>query len=286
MNYITSCPKCDTHFLISTEHLKAGHGKVQCGNCEHIFNAKNRLKEASENADAVVDAVEEETTEITNEEVAAEQEVATQTVISENESNENPTVESIVIEAPIEAPASPATSSPFFLEDLTADPKFNQTKPKNRYGLAALAVFLALVAGFQYVYFSRTELAAQYPQYKPLLSQACDLLHCKIALPQHLELLVIDDSDMQEDQNYQDVINFSGTLINHANFAQAFPDIELTLTNADDHPVLRKIIKPVDYLGALGDLESGLGPHDEIRIKLPIHTTDVQVSGYRVQPVY
>ena len=49
MNYITSCPTCETQFLLSTEHLKAYRGKVQCGHCEHIFNAKNRLTEVSDN---------------------------------------------------------------------------------------------------------------------------------------------------------------------------------------------------------------------------------------------
>src|SRR5687768_5635395 len=48
MNFITSCPACDTQFLLTTDHLKAYKGKVQCGNCNHIFNAKNRLTEISD----------------------------------------------------------------------------------------------------------------------------------------------------------------------------------------------------------------------------------------------
>ena len=48
MNYITACPACETQFLINTEHLKAYRGKVQCGNCNHVFNAKNRLTEVSD----------------------------------------------------------------------------------------------------------------------------------------------------------------------------------------------------------------------------------------------
>ena len=48
MNYITSCPACETQFLLTTEHIKAHRGKVQCGQCEHIFNAKNRLTEVSD----------------------------------------------------------------------------------------------------------------------------------------------------------------------------------------------------------------------------------------------
>ena len=48
MKYITSCPKCDTHFLINDELIKAHRGKVQCGSCEHVFNAKTRLTEVAD----------------------------------------------------------------------------------------------------------------------------------------------------------------------------------------------------------------------------------------------
>ena len=48
MNYITSCPACETQFLLNIDHLKAYRGKVRCGHCGHIFNAKNRLTEVTD----------------------------------------------------------------------------------------------------------------------------------------------------------------------------------------------------------------------------------------------
>jgi predicted Zn finger-like uncharacterized protein len=276
MNYITSCPKCDTHFLISTEHLKAQHGKVQCGHCEHVFNAKNRLKEASE-----------ETLEALHEAQQEESVQETIIVLDEAKSDEPVNVETITYEAPLtEETAQTPAPEPYFLEDLTINPSVSKKKFKLHYGLLSICLLLALLMAFQLVYFSRTKLAAQYPQYKPLLSQACELLNCKIDLPKNLDLLVIDDSDMQEDQDYQDVVNFSSTVINNASYTQAYPNLELTLTNADDHPVLRKIIKPAEYLGANDHLETGLGSHEETHIRLAIHTGDIAVSGYRVQLIY
>ncbi|MFT6067596.1 MAG: putative Zn finger-like uncharacterized protein, partial [Methylophilaceae bacterium] len=38
MNYITSCPQCDTQFLLNNELIAAYEGKVQCGSCKHVFN--------------------------------------------------------------------------------------------------------------------------------------------------------------------------------------------------------------------------------------------------------
>ena len=91
---------------------------------------------------------------------------------------------------------------------------------------------------------------------------------------------------MQEDDNYQGVINFSSSLINNANYAQTFPNIELTLTNIDDQPVLRRLIKPSEYLQNKPNLNVGLGAHEEIHIKLAIHASNVPVAGYRVLLVY
>jgi hypothetical protein len=98
--------------------------------------------------------------------------------------------------------------------------------------------------------------------------------------------LVIDDSDMQEDGNYQGVINFSSSLLNNANYAQAYPNIELTLTNTDDQPVLRRLIKPAEYLKPKADLSTGIGAHEDIRIKLAIHASDLAVAGYRILLIY
>ena len=132
----------------------------------------------------------------------------------------------------------------------------------------------------------RTKIAAEYPQFKPLLVQACTYLNCDISLPKDLNLLVIDDSDMQEDDNYQGVINFSSALMNNARYAQTYPNIELTLTNVDDQPVLRKLIKPAEYLPNKPDLKVGIGAHEEIHIKLAIHASNLPVAGYRVLLVY
>ena len=283
MNYITSCPECKTQFLLNTEHLKAHRGKVQCGHCEHVFNAKNRLTEISDDIHSP-------------EEYQASLEKVDQTVKEYEGYLESSPIEEIEIsdntnyigefssELPDKASENPV--KPIVIEDLTTDPKFSRSKIKRNIWLSLLSFLLLILASLQSIYFMRTKLAAEYPQFKPFLVQACTYLNCKVALPQDLNLLVIDDSDMQEDENYQGVINFSSSLINNANYAQMYPNIELTLTNLDDQPVLRRLIKPAEYLQIKTDFSAGIGAHEEIRIKLAIHASDIPVAGYRVLLVY
>lgn len=343
MNYITACPACETQFLITKEHLKAYRGKVQCGNCNHVFNAKNRLTEISEDIEnaeeydvAVSGTVESSSLEYGETEHTSS-EADTNSVIEPDEivtnaadieltasADEKPINEklNVVLDAVpdltdltssdlaqpdlhsaetahspyISKPISKLISedevdiqsirAPILIEDLTTDPKFQLTKPKRNIWLLSAICLLLIVAMLQSAYFLRSKIAANYPQFKPYLVQACEHLHCKINLPQQLDLLTIDDSDMQESEGYQDVIAFSSLIINNANYAQAYPNIELTLTDAEDKPVLRKLVKPQEYLQATSNAATGIAAHEEERIKLTINVRNLPVAGYRVLLTY
>ncbi|WP_410499247.1 DUF3426 domain-containing protein [Chitinibacter sp. S2-10] len=47
MNQITRCPNCSTSFRVTDEQLAAHQGKVRCGRCAFIFNARDFLQQAS-----------------------------------------------------------------------------------------------------------------------------------------------------------------------------------------------------------------------------------------------
>ncbi|MES2579725.1 MAG: zinc-ribbon and DUF3426 domain-containing protein [Pseudomonadota bacterium] len=346
MNYITACPACETQFLITKEHLKAYRGKVQCGNCNHVFNAKNRLTEvsegiqnteeysASENSSAESGTVESSSLEYseadhtnseanTNAEIEStpSESITTELTTSTDEKPINEKLNVVLEGVPdlsdltssdlalpdldsaetvrspyISKPISKAISendidieslrAPILIEDLTADPKFQLTKPKRNIWLLLAICLLLIVALLQSAYFLRSQIAANYPQFKPYLVQVCEHLRCKINLPQQLDLFTIDDSDMQESEDYQDVIDFSSLIINNANHVQAYPNIELTLTDAEDKPVLRKLVKPQEYLQASSNVATGIAAHEEERIKLTINVHNLSVAGYRVLLTY
>ena len=149
-----------------------------------------------------------------------------------------------------------------------------------------LAVLLSLGALAQSSYIFRTELASHWPASKPWLVSACTWLGCTVPLARNAELLALDDSDLQENLEHPEVIQLSTTLINNASYTQAYPLLELTLTDDDDQPKLRRIFTPKEYLRAESDIEAGLPANEEIQIKLSLSTSDVAVSGYRVFVTY
>lgn len=148
--------------------------------------------------------------------------------------------------------------------------------------MATLAVVLLLLAIAQSIYYFRTPIASQWPALKPYLVKACAHIGCSVNLPQDITQLAIDDSDLQEDAEHQGLIKLTTTLINHAPFAQAYPLLELTLTDVDDQPLLRRAFTPAEYLPAGTNIDNGIAPGEEIHIKLALTTTDTVAAGYRV----
>lgn len=296
MNYITSCPKCETHFLLNDELIKAHRGKVQCGSCEHVFNAKNRLTEV---ADDVTSADEyqaglEENVEIHEEPTLFDDLDAITTTSTETpnfaESGEIPAENNINLETdtakPIEASKTLESNAPSIIDDFTKSLEPPKSAKKHTLLFSCIAILLALMAAMQVIYHSRVQIAAEYPQFKPILLKSCALVNCSIDLPKHLDLITIGDSDMQEDDRYQSVINFSSSLKNNASFPQSYPNIELTLTDAEDNIVIKKLIPPESYLTDQKKIKVGLAANEVSAIKLALHVKDASVAGYRILLVY
>lgn len=304
MNYITACPACETQFLLTTAHLKAHRGKVQCGHCKHIFNAKNRLTEISDDIhspseyQASIEAHDSNVTQAIDEKPISEVlNVALDAVpnldnlddLETDKKSNDPYIVNTNTASQldiIEVYNVDQINAPIYIDDLSTNPKFEKPKIKVNVWLILFGLILAILAGLQSVYYLRTSISADYPQYKPYLVQACAALKCEIGLPKNLDFFALDDSDMQEDYEHKNVIKFSSQLINNAPYAQAYPNIEITLTDTADQPVLRRKIKPSEYLTSEINVDAGINSREELRINLSITVADMAVAGYRILLLY
>lgn len=306
MPLITSCPECQTQFVVTKEQLKAYEGQVRCGTCNHVFNAKAHLikpvkpkkapaKKSSARvvAEAVVEPMSPDSIplETTSADLgvppAQTTENAEHIEITAPDHLRDIAQEETTLITNNENLTQLAIASPSMVQDLSIDDKFNKRqKSKFSWGLLLLSLLLLLGLLAQLAYFMRTEISANYPQTKPLLALACEKIGCDVPLPKKIDLLTIDDSDMQEHVEYEHVLQFTSTLINHANVAQAYPNIELTLTDTDDEPVLKRTFSAKEYLHNDANVENGIAAKEEVRIKLNMNTSDVAVAGYRVTLAY
>ena len=299
MRAVTHCPACQTEFFVTDEQLNQHNGKVRCGQCLHVFDAKAEILETAEN-DAPVTT--EQPAEIPQDSVTAAESTAPESTRPEPIAAEPITAESIspqVIEPVIEQPVieQPVVKQedifigdyrPSNFSDLAGksklDPRFRKKPRTLLWSFVGLVFVLLAIA--QSIYFLRTEIAVYYPALKPYLVQACVPFKCTVELPKKIEFIVIDDSDMQEDTQYKGLMRLSSTLINQAGFAQAYPNLELTLTDVEDKPKLRRKFTPKEYLPEHSDISKGIAPNEEVKVRLAMTTDGEAVAGYRVYVSY
>jgi predicted Zn finger-like uncharacterized protein len=268
MRVITHCPACQTQFFATEEQLNQHGGKVRCGQCMHVFDAKAQMVNVAADSNEKLNTPD----------------VNTDNIISATEPSKAKSKTSKSKKIP-----DAQLQQPAYFDDISGKSKLKRQLPGNKFKpwlwwLAALIALLVAIA--QSVYFLRNEIAIYYPQFKPLLINGCQMLNCKIQLPKQIEFIVIDDSDMQEDAERSGLIYFSTTLINTGNHTVAFPDLELTLTDTHENPVLRRLFKPAEYLITQALVDDGFKASAEVKVKLAMTTSGAPVSGYRVFVTY
>lgn len=176
--------------------------------------------------------------------------------------------------------------------------------------LALCAVIFSATLAAQIAIHERNYIATWKPQLRPLLNQICDQWGCIIQHYQDITAIVIDSSgfqkanknlDNQDNQNNPDGEDNQNTpsntpsntpnglyqlkiaLKNHASISVATPAIELTLTDAQEKIILRRILLPTE-LGAPTELAA----HDEWAgaISVSLSGDALQVVGYRMLSFY
>lgn len=144
--------------------------------------------------------------------------------------------------------------------------------------LAAVALLLALAV--QLAHHFRSDLVLHLPQTAALFAAAA----VDVPLPRKVELVSIESSDLQSD-NARGLLVLQATLRNRAAFAQAWPDLELTLTDTKDGVVSRRILAATDYLPP-GTNPQAFAANGEIAIRLWVEAKDLGAAGYRLYLFY
>lgn len=155
--------------------------------------------------------------------------------------------------------------------------------------LRALAVLVALALGallaVQGGYLYRMEIARALPGLRPLLSEACARAGCTVPYPRDAESIAIEASDLQAEPGRPGHYLLQATLNNRAAYPQRWPHLELTLTDAGDNPLSRRVLSPADWLPAAQALPAFAARH-AIELRIPFAAPGVAPTGYRIYAFY
>ena len=257
MSLVTRCPSCATTFRVLPAQLAARGGRVRCGQCSVVFDGVSNMLDDDDIAALPVAP-------------------SPQTSLLESRTETEPgtPVESPPAPPMIDAAEPAPETAPAFLAPV-------QTQPARRAAWAVFATLAACGLALQAALAFRTEVAVLLPAARPQIEAACGLLGCDVRLPRRADLMSIESSDLQADKQRQGVIVLNALLRNRAPFAQEYPDLELTLTDQGDQPLVRRVLRPDDYLqGKRAAIGLGGGAEESVRVR--IEAGGLLATGYQL----
>jgi predicted Zn finger-like uncharacterized protein len=182
--------------------------------------------------------------------------------------------------APVAQP-EPGEHEPEFVK---TSRRKQQTGRTRRLVLGVGSALLVLALAAQGVVTFRNVLAARYPQAKAVLAGACAVLGCKVELPAQIDALSVETGELQSLGANR--FSFTTLLRNQASLVQAWPHLELTLTDANDKPLVRRIFTPAEYLPPGVAPARGMAARSEQAVKLAFELNQVKASGYHIAIFY
>ena len=148
---------------------------------------------------------------------------------------------------------------------------------------AACAV-LGVSLGLQVLLQEREAIAASAPATRPVLAGLCGMLGCTLGAFRQIEALQIDSSAFARVS--ADTYRLSFVLRNTAAVSVAVPAVELTLTDTQEQPVVRRVLQAQDF----AHTQTAINANGEINVSMPLAVEDSvgknKFSGYRLLVFY
>lgn len=263
MSMVTSCPGCTTTFRITPEQLKHREGRVRCGKCNGVFDAFKTLASLPDEIPAGSGGASSPTT--------AQAEGAGASASGSRD------IEVSVSQAQgtLDIGVLPGGG--------VAQPTSGAADVRSRRSLWIAAIVVLVVAlSLQLAYAFRGSIAATWPATRPALERACAQLGCTVALPQRTDQLAIESSDLQADPKRPNTVILTASLRNRGSGVVAHPALELTLTNAQDQSIAKRIFQPADYLDDAAAAERGMAAMSEVGVRIALDTGELKPAGYRL----
>ncbi|WP_240456941.1 DUF3426 domain-containing protein [Acidovorax sp. 1608163] len=154
-------------------------------------------------------------------------------------------------------------------------------KPLVRVALVVVSLGLLAVLAGQVAVHERNRLAAMEPRLRPALLALCEPLQCALAPQRQISDVVIDSSSFNKARGDSYVLAI--TMKSRATLPLEMPAVELTLTDAQDQPVLRRVLLPSE-MSAPQELPAG--GEWNAAVSVLVTTGGARVAGYRLLAFY
>jgi predicted Zn finger-like uncharacterized protein len=304
MSLITRCPACTTIFKVVPDQLRVSDGWVRCGQCDEVFDANaymqtalplhvmgQTITEALPSQDSCVPgpldvALQSKWVDATGDAIECEQEPPVSQPVVDALLAISPGLDDKLNFAPnpTDVGIVDAHEQPAFMRDMATPQAKNRGQRCVEWLWVVCAVLFAALFGFQWAVQERDRISASVPSARPLLASICAAAGCKISPMQNIDAVVIDSSAFSKLQN--NVYQLSFSLKSTALVEIATPSLELTLTDMQDQPLIRRVFSPDELGRSNQNLLIGVEWAGSRTLVLNSSPNAAQIAGYRLLAFY
>ena len=241
----TQCPHCLSVYQPTPYVLARSRGRIRCGVCETEFDALERLSDQPIHA-------------------AAPPVTPSTTTIRLDP--EQPPEQGHLFEAP-------RPESPTFVARET-----RRAGPRGSGAWWSGSLLLALLLGAQIVLAQRAELARD-PQWRAWLQTACTHLRCTLPAWRDPSALRLAARDVRPHPSVPEALMINATFRNDAPWPQAWPVLQISLSDLDGKPIGLRRFDVDEYLGA-APREATLAPGQSATATLEVQDPGKQAVAF------
>lgn len=307
----TQCPKCETVFHITMEHLQAHGGLVRCGHCDHVFNADQRLFDeipGKAGQQPAAPTKKPRTGNAKSKSIKPKAAAAPDVPVRKPARQPKKPPPETITEEVDAAPAPWAAAEPIgpkraeaprksagkradqdaARQDVTRLDAILEQLPlraaprqfSSLWIVGGVLLMVALVA--QGTYFYRDQLAA-YPELRPYLIDACAEIGCTLRPPYDTgRIELVQPTNIAPHPRYANALRLRATLVNRAGVAQPQPLMQVTLTDSAGRVLSRRTFAPAQYLEQRAAAGTDMSPHLAIGALLDLANPDGKAVGYQI----
>ncbi|WP_083250586.1 DUF3426 domain-containing protein [Acidihalobacter aeolianus] len=242
------CPQCHALYRISRHQLTAADGWVRCGECSHVFEARETLSDEDEHHPQLPLGIPD------------------------------------TLPPPPRTPEPESESADIGEPDADIIPEARTRKPRRGRWLSTLLwslgilALLALLAG-QYVLSIRGQLA-QTPAVRPWLQQLCRIRGCTLPPLRALNRIELLSRNVFTHPNIPHALMLTATIDNTAPFPQPYPLLEISFSNLQGKLVAIGRFKPAQYLPSNINPALPMPPNTPIEISVSFRDPGPQAISY------
>lgn len=254
----TQCPHCRTVFRLAREALEQADGRVRCGHCQRVFDARSRLqKELPFGPGGGSD-------------------------------NDGPGADASAA-APHQArllpdPPGHDTVAGVLLSDLDppSPPPVRGRPTRRSLLLWALVNSVLLLALLGQLLFVQRDAFAQNPSMRPLVVDMCALLACELSPRRAVKRIELVRRNVYAHPNVEDALIIDARFVNNATFPQPYPVLTVSLGNLRGEPMIRRNFQPREYRPEL-DPNARMAPGSPVQITLEVRDPGREARTFELE---